>query len=68
MLHYLHAHLLSRKGGMDMEVASRVQMALKAKFPPMPYRDLEREILTKLGENHKLPQPIIDWLNDQLPE
>lgn len=68
MLHYLHAHLLSRKGGMDMEVASRCQMALKAKFPPMPYRDLEREILTKLGEKHKLPQPIIDWLNDQLPE
>ncbi len=67
MLHYLHAHLLSRKGGMEMEVASRCQMALKAKFPPMPYRDLEREILTKLAEKHKLPQPIMDWLSDQLP-
>jgi tetratricopeptide (TPR) repeat protein len=67
MLHYLHAYLLSRKGGMEMEVASRCQMALKAKFPPMPYRDLEREILKKLGEKHKLPQPIVDWLSDQLP-
>ena len=68
MLHYLHAYLLSRKGGMEMEVASRVQMATKAKFPPMPYRDLEREVLMKLVEIHKLPQPIMDWLSDQLPE
>jgi hypothetical protein len=63
MLHYLHAHLLSRKGGMDMEVASRVQMALKAKFPPMPYRDLEREILTLISIGHELPQVLRDWLN-----
>ncbi|MEI7576373.1 MAG: hypothetical protein WCK51_05730 [Armatimonadota bacterium] len=67
MLHYLHAHLLSRKGGMEMEVASRVQMGTKAKFPPMPYRDLEREILSKLAETHKLPEPIMDWLSDKLP-
>ena len=67
MLHYLHAYLLSRKGGMEMEVASRVAMAAKATFPPMPYRDLEREILTKLAEKHKLLQPIMDWLSDQLP-
>jgi tetratricopeptide (TPR) repeat protein len=63
MLHYLHAHLLSRKGGMDMEVDSRVQMALKAKFPPMPYRDLEREILTLISIGHELPQVLRDWLN-----
>ena len=63
MLHYLHAHLLSRKGGMEMEVASRVQMATKAKFPPMPYRDLEREILTLISEGHELPQILRDWLN-----
>lgn len=67
MLHYLHAHLLSRKGGMEMEVASRVAMALKGNFPPMPYRDLEREILSDLVEKHNLPQPIMDWLSDQLP-
>ncbi|MDH4389059.1 MAG: DUF5107 domain-containing protein [Fimbriimonas sp.] len=63
MLYYLHAHLLSRKGGMEMEVASRVQMATKAKFPPMPYRDLEREILTLISEGHELPQILRDWLN-----
>ena len=68
MLHYLHAYLLTRKGGMEMEVASRCQMALRGKFPPMPYRDLEREILMKLVETHKLPQPIMDWLSDQLSE
>ncbi len=67
MLHYLHAHLLGRKGGMEMEVASRVAMAAKATFPPMPYRDLEREILTNLVEKHTLPQPILDWLSNQLP-
>jgi hypothetical protein len=43
-------------------------MATKAKFPPMPYRDLEREVLMKLVETYKLPQPIMDWLSDQLPE
>jgi tetratricopeptide (TPR) repeat protein len=63
MLHYLHAYLLSRKGGMEMEVASRVQMATKAKFPPMPYRDLEREILTLISEGHELPQILRDWLD-----
>jgi hypothetical protein len=63
MLHYLHAYLLSRKGGMEMEVASRVQMATKAKFPPMPYRDLEREILTLISKGHELPQILRDWLN-----
>jgi tetratricopeptide (TPR) repeat protein len=66
MLHYLHAYLLSRKGGMEMEVASRVQMVTKAKFPPMPYRDLEREILSNLSEKYQLPEIISQWLAGEL--
>lgn len=66
MLHYLHAYLLSRKGGMEMEVASRVQMATKAKFPPMPYCDLEREILSNLSEKYQLPEIISQWLAGEL--
>ncbi len=68
ILHYLQAWLLTRKGGMEVEVAHRILLAAKAQLPPMPYRDIEREILTKLVENQKLPEPIMDWLSGQLPE